>query len=78
MGGNVNTFRQNLQLEYTTRLVTIVANEGAVKYDRQTQSAAVLQLRSIESQLKGKSAGNIETRAHTAHVLQLIDVSLNR
>jgi len=78
IGGNVNTFRQNLQLEYATRLVAIVANEGAVKYDRQTQSAALLQLRSIESQLKGKSAGNIETRAHTAHVLQLIDVSLNR
>jgi len=78
MGGNVNTFRQNLQIEYTTALVGIVKNDGTVKYDRPTQSAALFQLRNIESQLKGKSAGNLETRAHTAHVLQLIDVSLNR
>ena len=78
IGGNVNTFRQNLQIEYTDRLIAIVKNEGAVKYDRPTQSAALFQLRSIESQLKAKSAGNLETRAHTAHVLQLIDVSLNR
>lgn len=78
MGGNVNTFRQNLQLEYITALVGIVTNEGAVKYDRPSQSAALFQLRNIESQLKAKSAGNLETRAHTAHVLQLIDVSLNR
>ncbi len=78
IGGNVNTFRQNLQIEYTDRLIAIVKNEAPVKYDRPTQSAALFQLRSIESQLKAKSAGNIETRAHTAHVLQLIDVSLNR
>jgi hypothetical protein len=78
IGGNVNTFRQNLQIEYTTALVNIVKNEGAVKFDRPTQSAALFQLRNIETQLKGKSAGNLETRAHTGHVLQLIDVSLNR
>lgn len=78
IGGNVNTFRQNLQIDFTERLVAIVKNEGPVKFDRPTQSAALFQLRAIESQLKGKSAGNLETRAHTAHVLQLIDVSLNR
>lgn len=78
MGGNVNTFRQNLQIEYVNRLLAIVKNEGSMRYDRPSQSAALFQLRTIESQLKGRSAGNLETRAHTAHVLQLIDASLNR
>lgn len=78
MGGNVNTFRQNLQIEYVNRLLAIVKNEGAMRYDRPSQSAALFQLRNIESQLKAKSAGNLETRAHTAHVLQLIEAGLDR
>ncbi len=78
LGGNVNTFRQNLQIDYVNRLIAIVKNEGPVKYDTPTQSAALFQARNIESLLKAKTAGNLETRAHTAHVLHLIDAGLNR
>lgn len=77
MGGNVNTFRQNLQIAYVTRLLDIIANEGSMKYDIPSQSAALYYVRQIESQLKAKRSGNAETRAHTQHVLLLIDKALN-
>jgi len=77
MTGNVNTFRQNLQVEYVTRLLQVLANEGAIKYDYPSQSAALYSLKQIETQLKTKRTGNVETRAHTTHVLHLIDKALN-
>jgi len=77
MTGNVNTFRQNLQVEYVTRLLRVLANEGGIKYDYPSQSAALYNLKQIETQLKAKRTGNIETRAHTTHLLHLIDRALN-
>jgi hypothetical protein len=77
MNGNVNTFRQNLQVTYVNRLLGIITNEGALKYDIPSQSAALFYVRQIETQLKAKRAGNAETRAHTQHVLLLIDKALN-
>jgi hypothetical protein len=75
--GNVNTFRQNLQVEYVTRLLRVLANEGGIKYDYPSQSAALYHLKQIETQLKAKRTGNVETRAHTTHLLHLIDRALN-
>ena len=77
MNGNVNTFRQNLQIEYVNRLLAIIANEGSMKYDTTSQSAALFYAKQLETQLKGKRSGNAETRAHTQHVLLLIDKALN-
>ena len=77
MNGNVNTFRQNLQIEYVNRLLAIIANEGSMKYDTTSQSAALFYARQLEAQLKRKNTGNAETRAHTQHVLLLIDKALN-
>lgn len=77
MNGNVNTFRQNAQIEYINRLLAIIANEGPVKYDIPAQSAALYYVRQIETQLKAKRTGNAETRAHTQHVLLIIDKALN-
>jgi len=67
--GDVNTFRQNLQIEYVSRLTTIVTGDD---HDYPSQSMALYQLRGIERMLRGKRGGNIETRAHTGNVLYII------
>jgi len=73
--GDVNTFRQNLQLEYVSRLTNIVNGDG--DYDYPSQSIALYHLRLIEDMLDGKRRGTIETRAHTDHILYLIRSALD-
>lgn len=74
--GNVNTFRQNLQLEYVNRLIAMIAPATKAPFDYQSQSAALANLRSIQRMLAGKSA-NAETMAHTRHILYAIEKALN-
>lgn len=74
--GDVNTFRQNLQTDYTIRLTRIVGKEGVSNYDYQARAAALYQLKEIEKTLKAKGEGNAETKAHTQHVLFLIAQAL--
>ncbi len=68
--GDVNTFRQNLQLEYVSRLIDVVT--GSDGYDHPSQSMALYNLRTIEKMMNGKRRGNIETRAHTDSILYVI------
>jgi hypothetical protein len=72
---DVNTFRQNLQLEYVNRLTRIAAQRDN-RYDYPSQSMALFQLRSIEERLRAKQAGDLETRAHTQNVLFVIERAL--
>ncbi|HVF40621.1 MAG TPA: zinc-dependent metalloprotease, partial [Gemmatimonadaceae bacterium] len=74
--GNVNTFRQNLQLEYVNRLVAIITAPTKAPYDYPSQSAALASLRSIQRMLSSKPAANAETVAHTRHVLFAIEKAL--
>ena len=67
--GDVNTFRQNLQVEYVRRLTDIVTGHD---HDYPSQSMALYQLREIERMLGGKRTGNTETRAHTQNILYII------
>lgn len=67
--GDVNTFRQNLQVEYVSRLTDVVTEND---HDYPSQSMALYQLREIERMLGGKRGGNVETRAHTRNVLYII------
>ena len=67
--GDVNTFRQNLQVEYVSRLTEIVTEQG---HDYPSQSMALYQLREIERMLRGKRGGNLETRAHTQNIRYVI------
>lgn len=73
--GNVNTFRQNLQISYVESLATVVGEEGDAQYDNVAQSAALQSLRQIESIIDRKRGVNAETRAHTDHVLHLINTA---
>ncbi len=72
---NVNTFRQNLQLDYVNRLAGMITAPANAPYDYMSQSAALASLRSIQAKLAGKS-GNAETVAHTRNVLFTIEKAL--
>jgi hypothetical protein len=74
--GDVNTFRQNLQMEYVNRLTDIVSGSNRSRFDYPTQSMALYQLRAIERMLRSKRRGNTETVAHTANVLFTIERAL--
>jgi hypothetical protein len=69
---SVNTYRQNLQLEYVNRLIAMVSGETKAQYDYVSQSAALQNLRQIESTLSGNRGVDTETRAHRANILYTI------
>lgn len=73
---SVNTFRQNLQLEYVNRLAGMINAPTNAPYDHISQSAALASLRSIQSKLAGRSGMNAETSAHTRNVLFTIQKAL--
>ena len=73
--GDVNTFRQNVQLEYVDRLTAVVENEED-QFGYVAQSQALAQLRRVEAMLGRKRGGNAETRAHTDHLLFVIERGL--
>lgn len=75
--GNVNTFRQNLQLEYVNRLIAMIAPATKAPFDYPSQSAALANLRSIQRMIGGKGGVNAETTAHTRHILFAIEKALN-
>ncbi|MBA3343362.1 MAG: zinc-dependent metalloprotease [Gemmatimonadaceae bacterium] len=74
--GSVNTFRQNVQLEYVNRLTAMITPPTKAAFDYPSQSAALANLRSIQRMLSGKSGGSAETAAHTRHVLFAIEKAL--
>ncbi|HEX9876933.1 MAG TPA: zinc-dependent metalloprotease [Gammaproteobacteria bacterium] len=67
---DVNSFRQNLQTEYVTRLIGIREGDD---YDYASKSIALFQLRNIEGMLGRKRGGDLETRAHTQNLLYMIE-----
>jgi hypothetical protein len=76
-GGNVNTFRQALQLEYTTRLAGVISADGKKNYDYPSQSMALRQLKRIDLIAARQSGVNVETRAHREHLALLIRQALD-
>jgi hypothetical protein len=77
LGGDVNSFRQNLQLEYVNRLAGMISETGKNRYDYASQSQALQKLKNLQKQLTAKVAGNSETQAHTGHMLFLIENALD-
>ena len=69
---NVNTFRQNLQLDYVGRLLAMVSGETKAGYDNVAQSTALFNLHRVEGMLDGNRGPNEETRAHRDNVLYTI------
>jgi len=75
---NVNTFRQNLQVEYVERLLKIAQPGDGNKYDHIAQGMALDRLRWIEKQVARKHGGDVETVAHREHVRYLIQRALDQ
>lgn len=78
LAGNVNTFRQNLQVDYVKDLSSIASfNKPNGAYDNIAKSAAIGQLKNIK-QMMALPAANAEVKAHREHILLIIDEALSR
>ena len=86
---NVNTMRQNLQVEYVNRLCDILGSESKREYrtvrtrsnkgngyDHLAKSAALHQLNRILDLIDNDASINAETRAHRAHLTFIINQAL--
>jgi hypothetical protein len=74
--GDVNTFRQNLQLEFVNRLAGMLSDGSKDRFDYPSRSMALTKLKAIQKTLAARTGGNAETQAHTAHVLFVIEHAL--
>ncbi|WP_299554366.1 zinc-dependent metalloprotease [Seonamhaeicola sp.] len=72
--GNVNSFRQNLQLEYTNRLIGMLTGKQKDRFTYNSKSMALYNLKRIRT-MAGPS-GNTASRAHKQHLRTLIDNAL--
>ena len=69
--GSVNSFRQNLQVEYTNRLIGMLVGDSAKRYDNNSKSMAIYNLNKIKTM--ASPSGDVSTRAHKLHLRTLID-----
>jgi len=69
--GSVNSFRQNLQLEYTNMLINILTGKQNNRYTNNSKSMALYNLKAIRTM--AAPSGNIASRAHKQHLRTLID-----
>ncbi len=72
--GNVNSFRQNLQLEYTNMLIGALTGKQSGRYTHATKSMALYNLKNIRRM--AAPSGNVSSRAHKQHLRTLIDNAL--
>jgi hypothetical protein len=67
---NTNLFRQNIQIEYMARLLSISGLDGrASVYAYPVQSAALAQLNKIKTMLNTNRGAEASTKAHRDHIL---------
>ncbi|HUG39389.1 MAG TPA: zinc-dependent metalloprotease [Longimicrobiales bacterium] len=67
----INTFRQNLQVEYVNRLAGIIRESETNRYDHVSRGLALANLQRIDTMMAGRT-GNAETRAHAQHVRHIV------
>ena len=72
--GNVNSFRQNLQVEYTNMLIDALTGKQKDKFTNNAKSMALYNLKNIRAM--AAPSGNVSSRAHKQHLRTLIDNSL--
>ncbi len=69
--GNVNSFRQNLQLTYTSQLIGMLTGKSKSSYPNMAKSMALYNLKKIRTM--SASSGNVASKAHKQHLRTLID-----
>jgi hypothetical protein len=75
--GSVNSIRQNLQVEYLKRLVSIWRGNRSSKVSHLARSAVLAQLEKIARQLGGKRRADAATKAHRRHLQFIVDRALS-
>ncbi len=75
IAGNVNSFRQNLQLAYTQKLIHILVGKNSSRYSNIVQSHALYYLNQIRK-MANNTSGDIASKAHKNHLVTLIDNAL--
>ena len=73
--GNVNTFRQNIQVDYVTRLASILEGDT---HDNLSRSSALYNLQQIRDAMSRKSGVNSESAAHARHIIHIADKALDQ
>jgi hypothetical protein len=76
--GDINTFRQNLQATYVTRLIEIISGKNSGKYKIPVQSMAIYNLEKLMKYVKNNKSGNISSNAHRNHLKKLISNALDK
>ncbi|MEM6643089.1 MAG: zinc-dependent metalloprotease [Bacteroidota bacterium] len=72
--GNVNTFRQNLQIEYASKLASIVGDTK--NYTHPVRSMALYNLKQIDK-LASNNSGNTLSKAHKEHLKVIVEEVLD-
>ncbi len=72
LNGEVNSYRQNLQVEYVNRLIAISGTKSRSAYDYLSQAAATHQLKKIDQMVK-YNKGTGATRVHREYLHTLIE-----
>ena len=72
--GNVNSFRQNLQIEYTNMLIDALTGKQSSRFTHTAKSMALYNLKQIRTM--ATPSGNVASKAHKQHLRTLIDNAL--
>ena len=73
---DVNTFRQNLQAVYVTRLIEMVSGKSSDRFKIPAKSMAIYNLEKIHKMMQ-KPKGNTSSIAHRNHIKLLIQSAFN-
>lgn len=73
--GNVNTFRQNLQTAYVTRLIAMINGEKTDRFIVPAQSMAIYNLKPLQKKLRSPK-GDLVSVAHKTHLKTFIKNAL--
>ena len=71
INSNINTFRQNLQAVYVTRLIEMVVGKSSNRFKVPAKSMAIINLEKLAKKLKN-NRGDLSSRAHKKHLRKLI------
>lgn len=75
LGGNVSSIRQNLQEEYTSRLLAIIDTKSSYSY--LSKSAAFGEVKRILTWMQSNTGGDASTVSHRAHLAFIIGKALD-
>jgi hypothetical protein len=77
MRGEVNTFRQNLQTEYTQRLINVIKPEQTSVYGHHAQAVAFKNLNDIRSYVRKQTGVSSATKTHRTYIDYLVQKVLD-